>query len=173
MLLPRSSALIVAALLLVQIGCGSKGGEQKDANAGGSSGAVGQGGPTGATPPASGPLASLDSAAFMNEVWNVSGQQVQFLYYARENVRVSAQCRNAAGQLGCAALAQIRGAAPIVLARGDLGSGKPAGAVACKKLGNPQTSGMNQAGNEETFCRFSDGSWLSTNTLEQYGVKIQ
>ena len=91
----RASALIAAALLLL-VGCGSKGGEQKDANAGGSSGPVGQGGPTGATPPASGPLAGLDSSPFMNEVWNVSGQQVQFLYYARENVRVSAQCRNAA-----------------------------------------------------------------------------
>lgn len=171
MLSSRASALIAAALLLT--GCGSKGGEPKDANAGGSSGPVGQGGPTGATPPASGPLAGLDSAPFMNEVWNVSGQQVQFLYYARENVRVSAQCRNAAGQMGCAALNQIRGAAPVVLARGDLSSGKPAGAVACKKLGNQQTSGINQAGNEESFCRFSDGSWLSTNTLEQYGVKIQ
>ena len=164
------SALLAVALVLT--GCPSKEGEHRDANAGGSGGPASAGGPMGPTAPASGPLGGLESAPFMNEVWNVSGQQVQFLYYARENVRVSAQCRNAAGQLGCAALNQIRGGAPVVVMKSEL-SGKPAGAIACKKLGNAQTSGLNQAGNEEQFCRFQDGSWLSANTLEQYGVKIQ
>jgi hypothetical protein len=158
------------ALALVLFGCPSKEGEQKDANAGG---AIGAGGPTGATAPATGPLAGLDAAPFMNEVWNLMGQQVQILYYARENVRMSAQCRNAAGQLGCAALNQIRGGAPpITIARSEL-TGKPAGVIACKKLNNGMMAGVNQKGDEEQFCRFPDGSWLSTNTLEQYGVKIQ
>jgi hypothetical protein len=159
-------ALVCVALLVA--GCPSKEGEQKDANAGGSGGPVGQG-----AAPASGPLAGLESAPFMNEVWNFGGQQVQILYYARENVRVSGQCRNPAGQLGCAALAQIRGGTPVVVSRGDLSTGKQAGVVGCKKLGNTMTGGVNQAGNEEQFCRFPDGSWLSVNTLEQYGVKIQ
>jgi hypothetical protein len=164
---------IAAAFLLVGLlGCPSKEGEQKDANAGGSGGPVGQGGPTGATPPPTGPLAGLESSPFMNEVWNLTGQQVQILYYARENVRVSAQCRNAAGQLGCAALNQVRGAPPVIVKGSELG-GKQAGAVACKKLNNGMMGGVNPAGNEEMFCRFPDGSWLSVNTLEQYGVKIQ
>lgn len=172
MLLPRKAALIFAALVLA--GCPSKEGEQKDANAGGSGGPVGQGGPTGPAPPGSGPLAGLESAPFMNEVWNFGGQQVQVLYYARENVRVSAQCRNPAGQLGCAALSQIRGGAPpIVVSRADLSTGRAAGVVACKKLNTGMAGGVNQAGNEEQFCRFPDGSWLSANTLEQYAVKIQ
>jgi hypothetical protein len=171
MLLSRKAGLLAVALLLA--GCPSKEGEQRDANAGGSGGPVGQGGPTGATAPPSGPLAGLESSPFMNEVWNLTGQQVQILHYARENVRVSAQCRNPAGQLGCAALTQIRGGAPpVVVMKSEL-SGKPAGALACKKLNNGMMAGVNQAGDEEQFCRFPDGSWLSTNTLEQYGIKIQ
>ena len=163
----KALTLAALALPLVLFGCPSKEGEQKDANAGGS------GGPTGATAPATGPLAGLDASPFMNEVWNLTGNQVQMLYYARENVRVSAECRNAAGQLGCGALNQIRGGAPpITLSKSELG-GKPAGVLACKKLNNGMMTGVNQKGDEEIFCRFPDGSWLSTNTLEQYGVKVQ
>ena len=98
----------------------------------------------------------------MNEVWNLQGQQTQILYYSRENVRVNGQCRNPAGQLGCAALAQIRGGAPpVVIGRMEL-NGRPAGAIACQKLGNGFVTGINQGGNEETFCRFPDGSLVST-----------
>lgn len=163
----RSLVLICA---LVLAGCPSKEGEQKDANAGGS---VATGPGMGGGPAPTGPLAGLDSAPFMNEVWNAQGQQVQILYYARENVRVSAQCRNAAGQLGCAALAQIRGGAPpVAIAKGEL-TGKPAGVIACTKLGNQLLLGVNPGGNEEQFCRFKDGSLLSTNSLEQYGITIR
>jgi len=158
----RLALLICSALVLV--GCPSKGGEQKDANAGGSSAPP---------PPGTGPLAGLESSPFMNEVWNMQGQQTQILFYSRENVRVNGQCRNPAGQLGCAALAQIRGGAPpVVIGRMEL-NGRPAGAIACQKLGNPMVTGINQGGNEETYCRFRDGSLLSTNTLEQYGIRIQ
>ena len=152
----RIAALIFAVML---VGCPSKEGEQKDANAGGA-------------PPPTGPLAGLESAPFMNEVWNMQGQQTQILYYSRQNVRVSGQCRNPAGQLSCAALQQIRGGAPIVIGRGELVT-KPAGVTACMKLGNQLTLGVNPGGDEEQFCRFKDGSLLSTNSLEHYGVKIQ
>ena len=41
-----------------------------------------------------GPLANLEASPFQNEVWlDEQGQQVGFLYYPNENVRVSAQCR--------------------------------------------------------------------------------
>lgn len=155
----KAAALFVAVLVLA--GCPSKEGEQRDANAGG------------ATPsPPSGPLAQLESAPFQNEVWNLTGQQVQILYYPRENVRVSSECRNPAGQLACSALHAIRSGAPVTIARSEL-TGKPAGVIACRKLNNGMMMGVNAAGNEEQFCRFPDGSWLSTNTLEQYAVKIQ
>lgn len=167
----HKAALIALAVVLA--GCPSKEGEQKDANAGGAAGNNNGGPMTSGGPPPSGPLAGLESSPFMNEVWNITGQQVQILYYARENVRVSAQCRNPAGQLGCGALTQIRGGAPpVVISKSELG-GKPAGAVACKKLTHGMMAGVNAQGNEETFCRFPDGSWLSTNTLEQYAVKFQ
>lgn len=100
-------------------------------------------------------------------------EKVQILYWTRENVRVSAQCRNPAGQLGCAALNQIRGGAPPIVIDATQLKGKPAGVMACKKLNNGMTAGINAQGNEEQFCKFPDGSWLSTNTLEQYAVKVQ
>lgn len=157
-------AALIAVALVALAGCPSKEGEQKDANAGGG------GGPTGAPP--TGPLAQLESAPFQNEVWNMTGQQIPILYYPRENVRVSSQCRNPAGQLGCSALHAIRGGTPVTIAKSEL-TGKPAGVIACKKLNNGMMMAVNAAGNEEQFCRFPDGSWLSTNTLEQYAVKVQ
>lgn len=158
----RLPALIFAVLL---VGCPSKEGEQKDANAPPPGSGMGGPAPTG-------PLAQLESAPFMNEVWNAQGQQTQILYYSRENVRVNGQCRNPAGQLNCAALAQVRGGAPVPIAKSEL-SGKPAGVIACQKLGNQLVTAVNAGSNEETFCRFKDGSLLSTNTLEQYGIRIQ
>lgn len=159
----RLSALILGLVLL---GCPSKEGEQKDANALPPP-SVGGGGPM-----PTGPLAGLESAPFMNEVWNAQGQQTPILFYSRENVRVNGQCRNPAGQLNCAALAQIRGGAPVPIAKSEL-TGKPAGVIACMKLGNQLVLAVNPGGNEEQFCRFKDGSLLSTNTLEQYGIRIQ
>lgn len=161
-------ALVLASLALVLCGCPSKGGEQKDANAGGQPVPT-QGGGGAAT----GPLAGLESSPFMNEVWNAQGQQTPILFYARENVRVSAQCRTPAGQLQCAALQQLRGGAPVDIPRRELDGRTSAGVKACMKLGNPIVTAFNPNGDEESFCRFADGSLLSTGTLERYGVRTQ
>lgn len=158
-------ALMVLASCVVVAGCPSKEGERRDANAGGST-----------TPPPSaapaGPLAGLESSPFMNEVWNAEGNRFQVLYYARENVRVSAQCRTADGQLACDALRQLRGGPPVEIPKRELDGRTSAGVKACTRLQHPLVTAMSTTGNEETFCRFPDGSLLSTGTLEQYGVKV-
>lgn len=161
-------ALALASIALVLSGCPSKEGEQKDANAGGQQMPPQGGGAGGA---GTGPLAGLESSPFMNEVWNAQGQQIPILFYARENVRVSGQCRSATGQLQCAALQQLRNGMPIEIPRRELDGRTSAGVKGCMKLGHQIVTAVNQVGDEESFCRFPDGSLLSTGTLERYGVR--
>ena len=151
----------LVAPLVVLAGCPSKEGERKDAQAA-SNGAV----------PATGPLANLESTPYMNEVWSAGGQQTAVVYYGQHNVRVSAPCRQGDGQLACDAIRHIRGGAPVEVARSELDGRASAGVKACQKLGHPLVTAMNGNGDEDTFCRFPDGSLLSTGTLEQYGMRI-
>ncbi|MBX3205563.1 MAG: hypothetical protein KF764_10880 [Labilithrix sp.] len=129
--------------------------------------------PADATSPGTGPLASLESAPFVNEVWtSQEGQAMPFIYYTRENVRISAQCRQASGQLACDAIRQVRNGMPVELAGRELTGGISAGTKACMKLGRQLVSGHNSVGSEDGFCRFPDGSMLSNGALEQYGMRI-
>lgn len=134
-----------------------------------------------ASPPSSpsvtggtGPLAALESAPFVNEVWvaQEGGVELPVIYYARENVRLSAPCRNGGGQLACDAIRFLRGGAPVELPRRMLAGGVSVGSRACLKMGNQITTGRDPSGAEDGFCRFPDGSLLSTGALEQYGVRI-
>lgn len=164
----RMHRTALAGLLFVALlsACPSKGGEQKDANAGGATPPP----PSSPAAPATGPLAELESSPFMNEVWTVQGQPVAVLFYTRENVRLSGQCRSAAGQLDCAALRQLRGA-PVEIPKSELDGRTSAGVKACSKLGVPVVIAVSQNGDEESFCRFADGSLVSAGTLERYGIR--
>src|SRR6185436_18172904 len=133
MLYDQAMKRFLAALLLSAfvLGCPSKDNQ--------SSGATSPSGATGAPPAAAGtgPLANLESSPFMNEVWigQEGGQQVPFVYYSRENVRLSAQCRSATGQLNCDALRQLRGAPPVDVSKRSLTGNISAGTRVCTKLG--------------------------------------
>jgi putative hemolysin len=151
---------LVSALVLV--GCHSKDSQS-------SSGATS---PSGAST-GTGPLANLESAPFLNEVWiGQEGGQSPFIFYTQQNVRLSAQCRNPAGQMNCAALQQLRNAPPVEISRRALTGGISAGTRACMKLGYRLWSGHNASGAEDGFCVFPDGSMVSTGALEQYGLRI-
>jgi putative hemolysin len=156
---------LVGALLspLVFLGCPSK-------DSPSSSGAAS---PSSAASVATGPLATLESAPFINEIWtSQEGQRMPFIYYSQQNVRVSAECRQASGQLSCDALRQIRSGTPVEVPGRELNGGISAGTKACIKLGRQLVSGHNSAGNEDGFCRFPDGSMVSTGALEQYGMRV-
>ncbi len=161
-----SHVLSVAAVLLssvVFLGCPSKDNQS-------SSGATS---PADTTNTVTGPLATLESAPFLNEVWtSQEGQQMPFIFYARENVRVSAQCRQARGQLACDALRPVRSGMPVEIAARELTGGMSAGTRVCLKLGQKLVTGHNSSGNEDGFCRFPDGSMISTGALEQYGMHV-
>lgn len=158
-----SLAACAAALL---VGCPSKEGEQKDAQAAGTSG----GGGTSA--PAQGPLAGLESEKTVAEAWTIDGQPAPMIYFDKEDVRVSASCQKAPGQLACDALRQLRVAAPVEIPRRFLDGRQSAGVNVCAKLGHPTLVGKNPMGSEDSFCKFPDGSMVSSGALERYAMRV-
>ena len=161
---PRALATVVVVFSSATLfGCPSKDSQS-------SSGATS---PSGAASTGTGPLANLESAPFINEVWtSQEGQQMPFIYYTQQNVRVSAQCRQASGQLDCDAIRQIRNGMPVEIPGRELQGGISAGTKACMRLKHQLVSGHNSVGSEDGFCRFPDGSMLSTGALEQYGMRV-
>lgn len=120
-----------------------------------------------------GPLANLEASPFMNEVWLVEGVgQVPFIYYARENVRVNAQCRMASGPLTCDAIRFMRNGMPVEIARRALDGRTSAGVKVCQRMNQPLVSIRNSMGAEDSMCRFPDGSLISTAALEQYMMRV-
>lgn len=120
-----------------------------------------------------GPLAGLEASAFQNEVWiGDSGQQLPFLYYPRENIRVSAQCRSASGQFVCEAVRFLRGGMPVEIARRALDGRTSAGVKVCMRMNQPIVTVHNSVGSEDSFCQFPDGSLLSNGALEQYKMRV-
>ena len=166
-----SRALASAVLVLSSaalFGCPSKDNQSSSGATSPSGAATGAAAAT-----ATGPLANLESAPFVNEVWtSQEGQQMPFIYYTQQNVRVSAQCRTAAGELSCDAIRQIRGGMPVEVPGRELQGGISAGTKACMRLKHQLVSGHNSVGSEDGFCRFPDGSMLSTGALEQYGMRV-
>ncbi|HSO35437.1 MAG TPA: hypothetical protein VLT33_23070 [Labilithrix sp.] len=121
----------------------------------------------------SGPLAGLESAPFQNEVWTTEdGQQVPFLFYARENLRVNAQCRGASGQFTCQAISFMRNGTPVEIARRALDGRTSAGVKVCMRMNQPIVIVRNSVGAEDSFCRFPDGSLVSNGALEQYKMRV-
>jgi len=120
-----------------------------------------------------GPLAGLESAPFQNEVWiGEDGQQVPLVFYARENVRVSAPCRSASGQFTCQAMSFMRNGMPVEIAHRALDGRTSAGVKVCMRMNQPVVVVHNSVGAEDSFCRFPDGSLVSNGALEQYKLRV-
>jgi putative hemolysin len=95
-----------------------------------------------------------------------------FIFYTQQNVRLSAPCRSAAGQLNCAAINQLRSGHPVEVPKKMLTGGISAGTRACMKMGNKLFTAHTANGTEDGFCVFPDGSMVSTGALEQYGMRV-
>jgi hypothetical protein len=151
---------LVSLVSLVALACGSNEAERPGPQAPASN-------------PGTGPLAGLESSPFMNEVWSTEdGQQAQFLYYPRENVRISGTCRLATGQLQCEAIRFMRNGMPVEIARRALDGRTSAGVKVCQRMNQPIITVRNSVGAEDSFCRFADGSLISTGALEQYAMRV-
>ncbi len=120
-----------------------------------------------------GPLVGLESAPFLSEVWVAEGgQSVPLIFYARENLRISAQCRSASGQFVCQAMQFMRSGTPIELAHRALDGRTSAGVKVCMRMNQPIVVVHNTVGAEDSFCRFPDGSLVSNGALEQYKLHV-
>ena len=122
--------------------------------------------------PGTGPLATLESSPFVNEVWIGESGQVQFIYYARENIRVSAQCRTASGQFTCEAMRFMRQGMPVEIARRALDGRTSAGVKVCMRMNQPIVTVHNSVGAEDSLCQFPDGSLVANGALEQYKMRV-
>lgn len=123
--------------------------------------------------PGTGPLSGLDASPFVNEVWvGDSGQQMPFLYYPRENIRISAQCRTSAGQFVCEGVRFLRNGMPVEIARRALDGRTSAGVKVCMRMNQPIVTVRNSVGSEDSFCQFPDGSLVSNGALEQYKMRV-
>jgi hypothetical protein len=151
-----SVTLLLAASVLA--GCPDGGGAQD---------------PSSVQGPGTGPLAGLEASPFQNEVWLADGgQQTPILYYPRENVRVSAACRQASGQFVCEGVRFLRNGLPVEIARRALDGRTSAGVKVCMRMNQPIVIVRNSVGSEDSFCRFPDGSLVSNGTLEQYKMRV-
>jgi hypothetical protein len=148
------SVALAASLLL---GCPSKEGGQTTPNGP----ALGQG-----------PLANLEATRPAQEAWTIDGQPAPMLYFAPDDVRVSATCQKGPGPLSCDALRQIRQGAPVEIPRRFLDGRQSPGVKVCTKLGLPTLVGRNPMGSEDSFCRFADGSLVSTGVLERFAMRV-
>lgn len=149
------SLVVVVSLLLV--GCPSKN-EQPDAQ----------------TPPAgTGPLGTIESSPAQPEAWTLEdNSQAPMIYYAKENVRVSASCRAPNGAVNCEALRFLKSGQGVVLPKRVLDGRTSAGVKMCRKQNWPIAVAHNSVGAEDSFCKFPDGSWASAGALEQYALRI-
>jgi putative hemolysin len=164
-----SAASFILIVSIALLGCPSKD-NTSSSGATSPSGSSASGGGGGG----SGPLAGLEASPFQNEAWTAQegGPPQPFVFWARENVRASAGCRSAAGQINCDALRFLRSGVPVEVPKRSLTGSVSAGTRACTKLGHQLWSGRSNTGSEDGFCRFPDGSMISTGALEQYGMRI-
>lgn len=146
----------ILALPAVLAACPSKEGERQDAQA----------------PAAQGPLANLETSPATNEVWAIDGQQQPFVYWAEHDLRASASCRGAGGQIQCEALRFMRSGMPVEIARRFLDGRQSAGVKVCMRMNQPVLVARNSVGSEDSFCRFPDGSMVSTGALERYAMRV-
>jgi hypothetical protein len=66
----------------------------------------------------------------------------------------------------------MRNSPPVDVSKRALTGGLSAGTRACMTLKHQLVTGHNATGTEDGFCRFPDGSMVSTGALEQYGMRI-
>lgn len=120
-----------------------------------------------------GPLANLESVPPNAESWsNDDKQPVALLVWPAQNVKLSASCKAASGELACDAIRFLRGGNHVQMARRFLDGRQSAGVKACVRLNQPIITVRNALGAEDSLCKFPDGSMVATGTLEQYGMTI-
>ena len=100
--------------------------------------------------------------------YTVEGKPTELLDYPTEKVKVSASCERPDGTLACDAMTLLRKTSSVHLTPAELGGGIAPGAVVCRKLQIPSTTGRDAKGNEDGFCSFPDGSLASHGSVDTH-----
>ena len=94
------------------------------------------------------------------------------VYYAKENLRVSASCRAPDGMITCEAVRFMRQGSPVDIPRRALDGRTSAGIKICRKMNLPIVTAHNSVGAEDSLCKFPDGSYAAAGALETYALHV-
>lgn len=114
----------------------------------------------------------LDPAQAKVESWNLEELgPTEFLVFASARVTISkATCLRGAA-LDCEGLRTLKAGEVVPIKKALLDGRMSPGARVCQALKNELLNGRGPGG-EDGFCKFGDGSLVSTGALERYAMKI-
>lgn len=92
---------------------------------------------------------------------------VGFLHQPERGLTVSESCRTRDGRLDCEAYRVLSRVRMSLLAKPPAGGQEP-GSLLCVALGGRVAMGVDAKKNENSFCRFRDGSIVDNGTIFHY-----
>jgi hypothetical protein len=103
------------------------------------------------------------------ENWTILSKKETVFFNKSLNIRFGyKECHN---NPNCMALKILKIVKLDSINRSDKQFGKNLGAVLCKKLSGKVVLGINTQGNQNTFCLFSDNSFVSSGSIYHYARK--
>lgn len=101
--------------------------------------------------------------------FELGGKQVNFFRSEEKHLTVSRGCLKSNGSLSCQAYESLSKASLDGLESKNSGGANPGARICDSELKGEVVIGRDKSGNENSFCRFSDGSLVSSGTLMYYG----
>ena len=127
---------------------------------------------SGCTPSAtpSGSTAADDAGAaaptdLVTETWQTDDGPVQMVKSASARLEVSASCKKADGTLDCDAYRFVTHPVHVDVSGGGA-HGASQGTLRCVKSKHVLVSAHDAQGNQDGFCKFDDGSYATTGSIE-------
>jgi len=113
--------------------------------------------------------AGMGSGQSVDVTYRIEKKNVKFTQFAETQMMISKDC-DANSPNSCEAMKVLNQISFSFLKSKIKGDVNP-GAVLCKEVGGKEQLGVDKDQNEDTFCKFSDGSQVSCNALFLYSQK--
>ncbi len=114
----------------------------------------------------------LDAKTAKEEAWTLEELgKTDFLAFGAARITVSKSCLKGT-VLDCEALRTLKAGEVVQIKKALLDGRMSPGARVCQALKNELLNGRGPTGGEDGFCKFNDGSLVSTGALEHYAMKI-
>jgi hypothetical protein len=102
-------------------------------------------------------------------LFKLGKEWISFLNLRKERVTLSKSCGADLSKMTCSAALSLKSATFASFQPGALGSRNP-GSVLCQEVLKQQVvTGTDSQRNENSFCRFKDGSFIDNGSLTYYG----